>query len=82
MKHATYDFEPKSKTQTLTTPKSRTKTPSSFMSLLAIHIAPLDPLDSIFLFVSSNPLATLGANTRFLWIQPGFLWMWFRFQWM
>jgi len=38
------------------------KTPSSFMSLLAIHIAFLDPLDSIFLLVSSNPLATLGAN--------------------
>jgi len=38
------------------------KTPSSFISLLAINIVPLDPLDSSFLLVSSNFLATLGTN--------------------
>jgi len=47
---------------THTQPKSRTKTPLSFWILLTIHIATLDPLYFILLLVSSNPLATLGAN--------------------
>jgi len=62
MKHATYDFKPKTRLTNTQRLSLGPKTPSNFISLLAIHIALLDPLDSIFLLVSLNPLATLGAN--------------------
>jgi len=60
MKHATYDFYTKSKTHTHTQrPKSRTK---DFINLHDSSCNSLDPFDFILLLISSNPLATLGAN--------------------
>jgi len=45
---------------TNTKPKSRTK---SFIKLHGSLCSPLDSLDFIHLLVSSNPLATPGANS-------------------
>jgi len=44
MYHATYDFNPKLNSLTHTQPKSRTKTPTTSMSLHTIHVTSYDPL--------------------------------------
>jgi len=61
MKHVTYDFMTRviKLIQTPTKPKSRTKI---FNHLHDSLCNPLDSLDFIHLLISSNPLATLGAN--------------------
>jgi len=61
MKHATYDFMTRAETHTHTPtkPKSRIKI---FNHLHDSLCNPLDSLSFIHLLISSNPLATLGAN--------------------
>jgi len=63
MKHATNDFMTRARTHTLThshtKPKSRT---NIFNHLHNPLCSPYDSLDFIHLLISSNPLATLGAN--------------------
>jgi len=67
MKHATYDFMTRVKkikiklTRTPTKPKFKTKI---FNHLHDSLCNPLDSLDFIHLLISSNSLATLGANKR------------------